>query len=86
MPSPHWSLIVNLISHNQEAVVATDLSSRMVYLAWKPSGQKIKVNPPVKTWPERRRRTSSVVSEVEMTRQFGQAIFDHCWTITRVPG
>ncbi|MFA1624303.1 hypothetical protein ACDY96_16120 [Rhizobium mongolense] len=38
---------------DQEAVVVADLASRTVYLAWKPSGQKIKVNPPVKTWPEK---------------------------------
>ncbi|MBB3302804.1 hypothetical protein FHT72_006309 [Rhizobium sp. BK077] len=29
------------------------LASRTVYLAWKPSGQKIKVNPDVKAWPEK---------------------------------
>jgi hypothetical protein len=38
---------------DQEAVVVADLASRTVYLAWKPSGQKIKVAPAVKTWPER---------------------------------
>lgn len=38
---------------DQEAVVVADLASRTVYLAWKPSGQKIKVNPGVKTWPEK---------------------------------
>ncbi|WP_165422572.1 hypothetical protein [Rhizobium ruizarguesonis] len=38
---------------DQEAVVVADLASRTVYLAWKPSGQKIKVNPPVKAWPEK---------------------------------
>lgn len=38
---------------DQEAVVVADLASRTVYLAWKPSGQKIKVNPTVKTWPEK---------------------------------
>ncbi|TCU10020.1 hypothetical protein [Rhizobium sullae] len=37
---------------DQEVVVVADLASRTVYLAWKPSGQKIKVNPAVKTWPE----------------------------------
>ncbi len=37
---------------DQEGIVVADLRSRTVYLAWKPSGQKIKVSPPVKTWPE----------------------------------
>ncbi|MBO3759979.1 hypothetical protein J5J10_09290 [Ciceribacter sp. L1K23] len=38
---------------DQEALVIADIPSRTVYLAWKPSGQKIRVNPPVKTWPEK---------------------------------
>ncbi|CAN7373895.1 MULTISPECIES: hypothetical protein [Rhizobium] len=38
---------------DQEAVVVADLASRTVFLAWKPSGQKIKVNPDVKVWPEK---------------------------------
>ncbi|AIC28133.1 hypothetical protein IE4771_CH03039 [Rhizobium etli bv. mimosae str. IE4771] len=38
---------------DQEAVIVANLASRTVYLAWKPSGQKIKVNPEVKTWPEK---------------------------------
>ncbi|ANM11003.1 MULTISPECIES: hypothetical protein [unclassified Rhizobium] len=38
---------------DQEAVVVADLASRTIYLAWKPSGQKIKVNPPVKEWPDK---------------------------------
>lgn len=37
----------------QEAIVIADLRSRTVYLAWKPSGQKIKVSPPVKAWREK---------------------------------
>jgi hypothetical protein len=38
---------------DQEAVVVANLASRTVFLAWKPSGQKIKVNPDVKAWPEK---------------------------------
>ena len=36
---------------DQEAIVIADGAARTIYLAWKPSGQKIKVNPPVKEWP-----------------------------------
>lgn len=38
---------------DQEALVVADLQSKTVYLAWKPSGQKIKVSPVVKSWPEK---------------------------------
>ncbi|MFD1745036.1 hypothetical protein ACFSE1_06120 [Rhizobium helianthi] len=37
----------------QQAIVVADLRSRSVYLAWKPSGQKIKVQPVVGAWPEK---------------------------------
>ncbi len=39
--------------NEQEAVVVADIPTKAVYLAWKPSGQKIKVNPPVTVWPEK---------------------------------
>jgi hypothetical protein len=41
---------------DQEAVVVADRASRTVFLAWKPSGEKIKVNPDVKYGVKRRRR------------------------------
>ncbi|WP_349434288.1 hypothetical protein [Pararhizobium sp. A13] len=40
---------------DQEAIVIADIPHKTIYLAWKPSGQKIKVNPEVKSWPERPR-------------------------------
>lgn len=38
---------------DQEAIVIADMAHKLVYLAWKPSGQKIKVNPGVLTWPDK---------------------------------
>ena len=38
---------------DQEAIVIADMAHKVVYLAWKPSGQKIKVSPIVKTWPDK---------------------------------
>lgn len=38
---------------DQEAIVIADMVHKAVYLAWKPSGQKINVNPAVKTWPDK---------------------------------
>ena len=37
----------------QEGLIIADMQARKVYLAWKPSGEKIKVEPPVKEWPEK---------------------------------
>ncbi|MDW9783684.1 hypothetical protein GOB29_03300 [Sinorhizobium meliloti] len=37
---------------DQEGLVIADIQNRKIYLAWKPSGQKIKVQPPVTEWPE----------------------------------
>ncbi|AFL52475.1 hypothetical protein ABIE78_001643 [Sinorhizobium fredii] len=33
---------------DQEGLVIADMQNKKIYLAWKPSGQKIKVSPPVK--------------------------------------
>lgn len=38
---------------DQEGLVIADMQNKKIYLAWKPSGQKIKVNPLVKEWPEK---------------------------------
>ncbi len=36
---------------SEEGIVVADLTSKKIFLAWKPLNQKIKVNPPVNTWP-----------------------------------
>lgn len=38
---------------DQEGLVIADMQNREIYLAWRPSGQKIKVSPPVSKWPEK---------------------------------
>lgn len=38
---------------DQEAIVVADMVNKAIYLAWKPSGHKIKVNPVVNTWPDK---------------------------------
>jgi len=37
----------------QEALLVAAIQEKKVYLAWKPSGEKIVVRPPVKEWPDK---------------------------------
>jgi hypothetical protein len=37
----------------QEALLVAGVQEKKVFLAWKPSGEKIMVRPPVKEWPDR---------------------------------
>jgi hypothetical protein len=37
----------------EEAIVSVSLADREIYLAWKPSREKIVVRPPVATWPDK---------------------------------
>ncbi|SES38226.1 hypothetical protein SAMN03159406_03872 [Rhizobium sp. NFR03] len=38
---------------DQEGLLVANVPNKKVYLAWRPSGQKIKVNPAVTAWPEK---------------------------------
>ena len=40
----------------EEAIIFASSSEKKVFLAWKPSNQKISVRPPLKKWPEKARR------------------------------
>lgn len=51
-----WFMAQSCTPHmctEEEAIVSVSLAEREIYLAWKPSGKKIVVRPPVATWPEK---------------------------------
>ena len=41
------------LCQEEEALLVASIQDKQVFLAWKPSGEKIVVRPPVKQWPER---------------------------------
>lgn len=41
------------LCQEEEALLVASIQEKTVFLAWKPSGEKIVVRPPVKQWPER---------------------------------
>lgn len=41
------------LCQEEEALLVASVQGKQVFLAWKPSGEKIVVRPPVKQWPER---------------------------------
>jgi hypothetical protein len=51
-----WFMAQSCTPHmcrEEEAMVSVSLADREIYLAWKPSGEKIVVRPPVATWPDK---------------------------------
>ncbi|NSY46596.1 hypothetical protein G6L97_25955 (plasmid) [Agrobacterium tumefaciens] len=41
------------LCNEEEALLVASIQEKQVFLAWKPSGKKIVVSPPVKEWPEK---------------------------------
>lgn len=41
------------LCQEEEALLVASIQDKQVFLAWKPSGEKIVVRPPVKQWPDR---------------------------------
>jgi hypothetical protein len=41
------------LCQEEEALLVASIQGKQVFLAWKPSGEKIVVRPPLKQWPER---------------------------------